>query len=217
MLLTILEPIRAIALTVATWVTEAPPSPVTFRVYDVNHEDYATITINTDGTMTKPNAKAMRHLMRCRRSGREPKTIDPFLLTMIADIAKRWPGKTIDFMSGYRKFKGEKRTSLHRAARAFDFSVRGVKLRELRDYAWSNFRQVGVGWYPDLGFIHLDHRKPGMKDTAWTYKRAKEHYNPYWANKIRPTIAPPQKRFRKGLAKSPAVDEHEIVAIGDLF
>jgi uncharacterized protein YcbK (DUF882 family) len=201
MLLTILEPLRAMALTLATWVTEPPPSPVTFRVYDVNHEEYATITIVSDGTMDKANDKAMRHLMRCRRSGRVPKKIDRELLVMIADVAAHWPGKTIDYVSGFRKYKGEKRTSLHRAARAFDFSVRGVKLRELRDYAWTNYRQVGVGWYPELGFIHLDHRKPGMKDTAWTYKRAKEHYNPWWANKVRPTIAPPEKRFVKGLMK----------------
>jgi hypothetical protein len=42
---------------------------------------------------------------------------------------------------------------------ACDFRVEGVKTAELRDYLRRTFDKVGVGYYPNSTFVHLDVRK----------------------------------------------------------
>ena len=42
---------------------------------------------------------------------------------------------------------------------ACDFRVEGVKTTELRDYLRATFDKVGVGYYPNSTFVHLDVRK----------------------------------------------------------
>ena len=42
---------------------------------------------------------------------------------------------------------------------ACDFRVEGVKTTELRDYLRKAFDKVGVGYYPNSTFVHLDVRK----------------------------------------------------------
>jgi hypothetical protein len=42
---------------------------------------------------------------------------------------------------------------------ACDFRVVGVSNQELRDYLRRNFDKVGVGYYPNSSFVHLDIRK----------------------------------------------------------
>jgi hypothetical protein len=42
---------------------------------------------------------------------------------------------------------------------ACDFRVEGVKTAELRDYLRHTFDKVGVGYYPNSSFVHLDVRK----------------------------------------------------------
>jgi hypothetical protein len=42
---------------------------------------------------------------------------------------------------------------------ACDFRVAGVSNTELRDYLRRNFDKVGVGYYPNSSFVHLDVRK----------------------------------------------------------
>ena len=42
---------------------------------------------------------------------------------------------------------------------ACDFRVVGVKNTELRDYLRHAFKHVGVGYYPNSSFVHLDVRQ----------------------------------------------------------
>lgn len=42
---------------------------------------------------------------------------------------------------------------------ACDFRVAGVPNADLRDYLRRTFKSVGVGYYPNSSFIHLDVRK----------------------------------------------------------
>ena len=107
---------------------------------------------------------------------------------MLAEIQLRYPGKTIHFISGYRGHRAESRTSPHRAGRALDLTIPGVSNVELRDYMWREHQHIGVGWYPHEGYIHIDNR-PG-KDTAWTFKRGVNKYDPSWAARARAPEAP---------------------------
>lgn len=175
MLLSIL-PLQVVALLAAG-------TPVEVTLHDANHDDVYTVLIGRDGTVDADTKQVVQHAFRCRRSERERK-LDRGLLAMVADIAAHYPGKTIEYVSGYRNYRGESKTSPHRAGRAIDFRIPGVKLIAVRDYAWKQFTEVGVGWYPGDDFIHVDHR-PGEADIAWTERRGKNRYHPSWAKRVR--------------------------------
>jgi len=48
---------------------------------------------------------------------------------------------------------------------ACDFRVEGVTAQDLRDYLRKNFEKVGVGYYPNSTFVHVDMRKD--KSAFW--------------------------------------------------
>jgi uncharacterized protein YcbK (DUF882 family) len=120
----------------------------------------------------------INHLFRCRKTEREGH-IARKTLAMLADVADRYEGDTIEFVSVYRVQRGESSTSPHRAARAIDFRIRGRSLREIRDYLWRNYVEAGIGWYPSEQFLHMDSR-PGQADMSWTFVHGVNHYHPSW-------------------------------------
>jgi uncharacterized protein YcbK (DUF882 family) len=214
MLLLPLLPLRAATLAFTGWIASAPgaggdaarseiahavslesKTPVSVRLYDVNHAEYATLTIRRDGTLDGENARIASRLLRCKRTERQRK-IDKGTMAMFATVAATWPGHTIELVSGYRAMRRESRTSPHRAARAIDFRVQGVSTVLVRDFLWRTFRTVGVGWYPEGNYVHLDHRA-GLNDTAWTFRRGRNQYQPGWAERIRPAIPEPPRKLHK--------------------
>jgi len=179
-------------LQVAALMSAATPVDVT--LYDANHKETHHVQIARDGTVSAEDRAELQHAFRCRRSHRERK-IDRDLLAMIAQVADHFEGHTIEYISAYRNWRGESKTSPHRAGRAFDFRVQGVSLIALRNYAWGEFRNVGVGWYPHENFVHMDHRPD---DIAWTEKHGTNHYHPSWANRVRKGTAKPRRPDRAG-------------------
>jgi uncharacterized protein YcbK (DUF882 family) len=169
-------------------------APVTVELYDVNHGEAVTITIARDGSVDPPTARVIKHLFRCKRSDRK-KMIAKQTLAMFAGVAAHWRGHTIDIHSGYRaigQLGREPAKSYHRKGRAIDFSIRGVPTTVVRDYLWTTFRHVGVGWYPEHDFLHLDYR-PEIHDTAWTFRHDKYKFRPRWAEQIRPPYEDPPR------------------------
>ena len=161
-------------------------------LYDENAREEATLYLGRDGSADEANLAQAQRLFRCRRTHKD-RAIARGTLAMLADIASRYPGKRIEYVSAYRATRDESRTSPHRGGRAIDFRIRGVSLIEIRDYLWTTYREVGIGWYPAEQYIHMDHR-PGDKDIAWTFLRGSNVYHPSWADrarsKVRPTRAP---------------------------
>lgn len=191
-------PVSAEAL--AMVVVERAASPVEVKLYDENLQVSATVGIHRDGTMDDETAAELKHLFRCRQTNREH-AIARKTLAMLADVAEKYDGKTIEFVSVYRVQHGESLTSPHRDARAIDFRIRGVQLRDIRDYLWRKYTEVGVGWYPVEQFIHMDTR-PTFHDTAWTFLSGVNHYHPYWSEAARRPASeqvPPPRRHRAGV------------------
>ncbi len=83
-------------------------------------------------------------------------TMDPELLKLIVRVSDTFGGRTIDVVSGFRTV-GTAEQSRHKHGKALDFTLDGVPLEALRDYCKS-LDGVGVGFYPNSGFIHLDVR-----------------------------------------------------------
>jgi uncharacterized protein YcbK (DUF882 family) len=88
-----------------------------------------------------------------------PFNLDDRLAQLVQRVAEAYPGKRIELISGYRPPKQSQKTeSLHNKGRALDFRVQGVPNARLVALAKS-FDKVGVGYYPNSVFIHLDSRE----------------------------------------------------------
>jgi uncharacterized protein YcbK (DUF882 family) len=172
-------PTHAFAVMVAGYAAE----PVEVKLWDENLRVAADVAIERDGSTDEATAKQLTELFHCRRTGRS-KPLAQKTLMMLADLADKYRGKTIEFVSAYRTGSDEGYESPHRKAHALDFRIRGVPLREIRDYLWRTYTEVGIGWYPSEQFIHMDTR-PGQQDTAWTFLKGDNHYHPWWAELAR--------------------------------
>lgn len=82
--------------------------------------------------------------------------MDRRLLMLLAKVSDAFGGRTLRAVSGYRttSYSSE---SKHPLGRACDFHVLGVPNTALRDYV-RTFNDVGVGYYPNSTFVHLDSR-----------------------------------------------------------
>jgi uncharacterized protein YcbK (DUF882 family) len=177
------SPVPLPAEAVATLIATRTAAPVEVNLYDENDHQRGHIAVWRDGAVDFNTRALVKRLFRCRRTHREA-MIHRNTLAMLADIADRHEGKIIEYVSAFRVHRGESRTSPHRDARAIDFRIRGTNLREMRDYLWANYNEVGVGWYPEGQYIHIDTR-PTMTDMSWTFVRGKNRYHPYWAELAR--------------------------------
>jgi uncharacterized protein YcbK (DUF882 family) len=158
-----------------------PTVPVT--LWDANRNVGMEIQLPVDGVLDPATAEKLGDFFRCRRTDRH-KPLDPGVLAIFADLAAKFHGHTVEIVSAYRAMKRESKTSPHRAARAIDLRVRGVSPIAVRDYLWANHQSVGVGWYPQSDFVHIDHR-PGEQDIAWTETGGVNHYHPSWSDRAR--------------------------------
>lgn len=121
----------------------------TFKGYLVNHKRHV---------VTKAKKEMMRVLSTS--DGKEHE-IDLRLLQLLADVSDTFGGRPIRIVSGFR-LGATSATSRHRHGKAIDFTIVGVPNTALRDYI-KTLSNVGVGYYPNSSFIHMDVRK------QWTY------------------------------------------------
>lgn len=93
-------------------------------------------------------------------------TTDPGLLEKITQVSNYFGTRRMIVVSGYREESSNPYTtrSNHALGRAIDFRIEGVSNDELRDFCHT-LQGVGVGYYPNSTFIHLDVR--GVT-THWT-------------------------------------------------
>jgi uncharacterized protein YcbK (DUF882 family) len=154
-------------------------------LYDINGKATLVIDLPVDGKVDEATGAALERFFHCRRTGRH-KPLTPGVLAILADISSRYPGRVIEIISGYRSPPYGAPRSKHFKGNAIDLRVRGVKLAKVRDEIWSSHTGIGVGWYPNQRFIHVDSR-PNEPDMAWTAKHegARYRYHPWWSEKAR--------------------------------
>jgi uncharacterized protein YcbK (DUF882 family) len=182
---------------VATTLTAEVTGPVALRLFDENEHQQGVVAVWHDGTTDDATKNEIKRLFHCRTTHRE-KLMAQKTLAMLADVQEHYPDKTLEYVSAYRTGGNESSTSPHRAGRALDFRIRGVQLREIRDYVWRTYTDVGVGWYPQEQFLHVDTR-PEVHDTAWTFVNGVNRYHPYWAELARqPQVATTSHEHRAG-------------------
>jgi uncharacterized protein YcbK (DUF882 family) len=192
------SPVPVPASDIALMTEVRASTPVEVKLFDENLRLTERVVLERDGSTDPETVNRITHLFRCRTTGHH-RPMAQRTLAMLADLAERYEGKTINFVSAHRATRGESWTSPHRASRALDFRIKGVDLREVRDYLWRKYSEVGIGWYPYEGFIHMDAR-PGKGDTAWTFMNGKNRYRPHWAELARakdPARTPPRTSKRR--------------------
>ena len=105
--------------------------------------------------------------------------ISPKLIRLIASVSDKFGGRKIRIVSGYRT-KSFVAASKHKKGKAIDFSIPGIPNPALRDYL-RTVDNVGVGFYPNSSFVHLDVRG----------------YNSYWVDHAGPGEAPRKNAKKK--------------------
>jgi len=103
--------------------------------------------------------KRFDHFLRCHHTNVQH-AMNPRLVRVIYQVGRHYPGRRIEVVSGYRHPSVAKNPrSPHMQGLACDFRVAGIRNQELRDYLRRGFEKVGVGYYPNSSFVHLDMRK----------------------------------------------------------
>lgn len=93
--------------------------------------------------------------------GTRPAT-DPRLIKLLTKVSDHFGSRPIRIVSGYRT-RSFFQDSRHKLSRAVDFSIPGVDNTVVRDYL-RTLTDVGVGYYPNSSFVHLDVRD---QNTYW--------------------------------------------------
>lgn len=160
-----LIPAKARAATL-TSATKAPERTLSF--FNTHTGERLKSTYCSGGCYRPEALQELNHIMRDFRAN-ETKPIDPRVFDLLHEL-----GGTLEtdqpfhIISGYRspqtnallRERGGASTgvashSLHMVGQAIDIRVPGVKLDHLRDAAKS-LKIGGVGFYPDLNFVHVD-------------------------------------------------------------
>lgn len=164
---------------------EPVPVPPPIHVVLTRGAQRLELDLPIDGRVSADTANAIARIMQDPTSGRT-RRIAAGTLALLADVAARYPGHEIEVISAVRSEPDRTRDGIphsrHWDGRAIDLQVRGAKLSDVRDSMWKSQRHIGLGWYPEAGFIHLDYR-PDLGDTAWTQPRPNTDniYNPRWS------------------------------------
>jgi uncharacterized protein YcbK (DUF882 family) len=145
------------------------------------------------GKITGPARKGFEKVLASWRTGSR-ETIDEQLIRLLVRVSDHFGGRPVRVVSGYRPWSASQYTphSRHNLGQAVDFSVPGVPNSVVRDYCRS-LGKVGVGYYPNSSFVHLDVRETKT----------------YWVDYSGPGEAP---RYADSRGRDPALSSSTIPA-----
>jgi uncharacterized protein YcbK (DUF882 family) len=137
-----------------------PPRPKVIDLYQVNTKETLRLRFTDDrGRPVRDLPKRANRFFRCHHTNTVGR-MHPRLLRLLFETGRHWPGARLEVVSGFRHPTVAKNPrSPHMKGLACDFRVVGVKNTELRDYLRRAFGHVGVGYYPNSSFVHLDVRQ----------------------------------------------------------
>ncbi len=138
------------------------------ELYQINTKETLHLRFQDDrGRPIKGWQKRFEHFMRCHQTGATHK-MDPRLAHLLYQTARHYEGHRFEVVSGYRHPKVARNPrSPHKQGLACDFRLAGIPNAALRDYLRKAYDHVGVGYYPNSVFVHLDVRKNGGPSAFW--------------------------------------------------
>ncbi len=128
-------------------------------IYAVNHgERIRVFPFLADGTLDPEALEKIQRAFRDKKTG-AVRPIHPRLVKLIYKLADSLDARQVNLISGYRAPNGEPTLeSRHCEGKAADIVIPGVPLAAVARKARA-LGHVGVGFYPNSGFVHLDVRK----------------------------------------------------------
>jgi uncharacterized protein YcbK (DUF882 family) len=138
---------------------KTPRNPVV-ELFQVNTKEIFKLRFADDRGRPIPGwQKRFQRFMRCHHTNTQHR-MDPRLPRLLYQAGKNFYGHRIEVISGYRSPKVARNPkSPHKLGLACDFRIAGIGNAALRDYLRKSFQHVGVGFYPNSMFVHLDVRK----------------------------------------------------------
>ncbi len=178
----------------------AAPSGPTIRLEHLTtHDSLALRPGSGRGGFAGGAMKSVSRVLRCHHTGKRH-TISPRLVSVLYATARHFHSSHIYVVAGYRapavaRKKGNPK-SAHKRGVACDFRLDGVGIEAIRDYLRGSYHNLGVGYYPNSGFIHVD---VGRSHAA------------YWIDYSRPGE---KARYAKGeTAKSESLDSAPVATV----
>jgi uncharacterized protein YcbK (DUF882 family) len=123
----------------------------------LTNESFTIRVSDRRGRQSPTAEKTFEHMLRSAGGLTHP--IDPRLIALAAIVSNHFGSRKLEYISGFRPYTPTQYTphSNHNLGRAMDFRVEGVPNEVLRDYC-RTLKNVGVGYYPNSTFVHLDVR-----------------------------------------------------------
>jgi uncharacterized protein YcbK (DUF882 family) len=148
------------------------PKPQKVKVKPVelvalNTHEHFLLKPDGRGLFTRKGLAGWNRFLRCHHTGKRH-AMAARLAELLYKVSRHFEDARILIVAGYRapkvaRKKGNPR-SPHKQGLALDFRVEGVPSTELRDFVRAAFDRVGIGWYPNSDFVHLD---VGRKHSAF--------------------------------------------------
>ena len=140
---------------------KSPPAPPVELVALNTHETFV-LRPDAKGHFGPKQLHGWNRFLRCHHTGRVHQMATR-LASLIYDTSKHFNFGKILVVAGYRapkvaREKGNPK-SPHKKGLACDFRVDGIANTELRDFLRGAFGRIGVGYYPNSDFVHLDVRQ----------------------------------------------------------
>jgi uncharacterized protein YcbK (DUF882 family) len=140
------------------WLRYAGPPKERGRLHLITHKERFRGQVVESGRLLPSARQAVSELLGAKGS-RPP--ISERLLRLLVRVSDTFGGRSIHVVSGYRS-SSYFADSRHKTSEAIDFSIVGVPNVVLRQYLLL-LDNVGVGFYPNSSFIHLDVRGCAMQ------------------------------------------------------
>ncbi len=121
------------------------------------NEEFVVRVSSRRGHMSPTAVSSFEKMMRSGGGLTHPP--DPRLIELLGTVSNHFGSRRLEIISGFRPYSPTQYTahSNHNIGHAMDFRVVGVPNEVLRDYC-RTLHNVGVGYYPNSTFVHLDVR-----------------------------------------------------------
>ncbi len=134
-----------------------PKHPNTVQLVRYGTNEEVTVHVSAGGKV--PHAALDKFKKIMHSSTGQTHTPDARLVALLGIVSNHFGGKKLEVVSGFRPYSPKQYTphSNHNHGKAMDFRVQGVPNTVVRDFC-RTLHDVGVGYYPNSVFVHLDVR-----------------------------------------------------------
>ena len=130
-----------------------PPKKKGFLELSTHSSRFSGQALGSDGRLRSETVRSLNNLLGA--GGNHP-AIPERLVRLLVEVSDTFGGRPIRLVSGYRT-TSYFQDSRHKVSSAIDFLVVGVPNAVVCEYL-REIEDVGVGYYPNSSFVHLDVR-----------------------------------------------------------